>query len=459
MALDYTTSPNGFFIQVGSITNVYNDQKVAANALDPATAAILDTFEAMTEDTPALITDGFAASIRGWQNEYIGRRTTLASLAEKRLVEKDTILDELGETTGQIPAVLNRLIFRMNDDSETVDATVVTLATPVNNVGNVGTGEVLQTKILDGRTSPGSFTGGTYQSHPEYRGIDSEFALTETLQIICTSDSSTGGVAEGGEIFSWNGLKTDVKHGWMNEGSGNIGSITAIHDPINNQLFNPDFENTWTNNIPDGWSIVDGTPGTHILQETDSANVFHGDNSLNFTGDAVQTDIKIKSQLPIANLQGSRGFICTVRVRSSIGALTNGDLTIDLEGTGYSPTASEQIVILAANFTATFTLYHFFIILPQVIPSDLHFAISWSGTPEVASLYIDDIAFSPVSYGAGVGIAIVRGSIPWVVADRITIDNTTDDGGTFQRFFRQSFGVQLPSNNAGAETIDDVLAE
>lgn len=459
MALIYDLAPNGFFIQVGSIVVVFNEQRIDANALDTSATDILDTFEAMTNDTPALMTEGFATAVRSWQDQHIARRATLAGLASTRLTEKETILDEIGETTGQIAAVLSRLIFQMNDDAETINATTVTLGTPVNNASNTGNGELLITKILDGVTSPGSGAGGTFASHPEYRGLDSEFGLSETLQFGILSDSFGGGVTEGGETIQWDGLASDVQYGWQSEGSGAIGTINAIHSSSLNQLQNPDVE-LWVDNVPTSWEIVGtGIAGTHIIQETTAVNVYHGTSSINFLGDGAKTLIELKQQLNVAGLTGSRGFVLTCRLKGDA-SITTGDIVIRLEGTGYTASSSEEITIAAASIPTAFTLEHFFIILPQVIPSDLSLVVRWENTPESAkNIFIDDFAFSPIAYGGGVGVAVVRGSIPWVVGDRISVVNTTDSAGVFQKFFRESYGVQLPSNNAGTETILDSLAQ
>ena len=72
------------------------------------------------------------------------------------------------------------------------------------------------------------------------------------------------------------------------------------------------------------------------------------------------------------------------------------------------------------------------------------------------TLYIDDIGITPVTYGGGIGVAAVRGTIPFAIGDRFSFDVTHTDA-VFQRAFRQVFGMQLPSGSS--PTIPDSLAE
>ena len=68
---------------------------------------------------------------------------------------------------------------------------------------------------------------------------------------------------------------------------------------------------------------------------------------------------------------------------------------------------------------------------------------------------MDDVAFGPVTYGAGAGVVAVRGSTPFVRNDRFTV-SVANTEGIVQAFFRRVFGVQLPSD--GSPTIADSVA-
>ncbi len=111
------------------------------------------------------------------------------------------------------------------------------------------------------------------------------------------------------------------------------------------------------------------------------------------------------------------------------------------------------------SLPTAWALQHFFINLPDVIPSDWELVIRWNGTPTNAkSVWIDDLAFGPVTYGGGVGAVVIRGETPFIRDVYFTFTVANNDAGLFQKFFRQVFGVQLPSDAGGTETIDDALA-
>lgn len=458
MAMNYDGSPNGVFIQLGSIVKQYLLQKTDATDLDADLTAILNTFEAMTSGAPALMVEGFATSVEGWKDEHAARRETLAALATIRLQDRVTILDELGLTGTEVADILRALIIKMREDTESVDASTVTLGSVTPAASNVGDGTILISPYLDGVTSPGA-GAGVYAAHPDYNGQLTQLCVpSETQKILCTSDSFADGETEGDEAFEWTGRIADSQHGYNPEGSGDIGAITPINGPQLNIFANSDFE-SWELDEPTGWVVVAGTPTTHIIQEATGADVYHGSFSARFAGDGAQANIEIKQVVSPTLLTAGKRYCVSVRIKASA-AIAAGDLLISFEGTGYTAASTEKISIAPGALPTAWTLEHFFINLPTVIPSDWRFIIRWNGTPTNAkSLWIDDVAFGPVVFGGGLGAVAVRGAVPFVRDDYFTFTVANNDAGTFQKWFRMTYGVQLPSNAAGAETILDSLAE
>lgn len=118
----------------------------------------------------------------------------------------------------------------------------------------------------------------------------------------------------------------------------------------------------------------------------------------------------------------------------------------------------ERIYLPAAALPTTWSLRHFWIVLPDSLPDDFELVLKWTGTPTNAkSLYIDDAVFKPADYGGGIAVAVVRGAVPFVRDDRFSWDVANDNAGVFQTFFRDVFGFQLPSS--ASPTIADALAE
>ena len=455
MALLYDDVPNGLFKQLGKIGKYYNSFKTDAAGVDTALAEVADIFQAMTLGYPDLMMEGVPNAFNGWKNNYIDRRRTLRSLAEVRLRDQITVLDQIGAVSTDTQEILFKLIRQMGIDAETVNKSTVTIGAVAAGGTNTGNGTVLTTKILDGVTSPGANANSSFAANVYYRGLNSELCVaSETMRLTCTADSYVDATGEGSEQLAWNGRLADVANGYLAEGSGNIGSVVPSASPNVNLLSNGDFENI-TSNTPDNWTIVTGVAGTEIIEDLTGGNVYHGDKSIKFVGTGIAS-IEIKQPIPATSLKGSKLYCFTVRLKADAAVLA-GTLLIQLEGTGYAAGATEKISIAFGALPTVYTLYNFFVLMPTIVPDDLNLIIRWSGTPTATKqLWLDDATFVPVNYGGGMGIVPVRGSIPFVRNDYFTWTIANDEAGVFQRLFRQMFGVQLPSN--AAPTIADALA-
>ena len=454
MAMDYDGANTGVFTHLGKIIKHYNQFADDANDGSTGLAAdrkeILDKFQAGDQDVAI---DGLVGAYERWKSEYIQRRSTISGFALSRLQDIATVINEIGASSSSQAEILDKLITQMNTDTETVNASSVTLGSVTAGAGNTGNGTLLRTEVLDGATSPGIVDGISMPSHAEYNGLDSELTVpAETWRFRVTGDSFQDGLEEGTEQLSWEGDVADQPHGIDAEGSGFIDTLTPINSA--GLLTDGEFEE-FTSNTPDNWTIDAGTAGTHIFEETNAANIYHGAAGLKFTGDGAQANIQISQAIDAASVVANKAYVVTALIKAS-SSITNGALTIQFEGTGYTAGGSEKISIAAGSLPTSFTLQHFFINLPGVIPGDLKLVIKWTGTPTNAkNLWVDDVAFGPVTYGAGGGVVAVRGSTPFVRNDRFTI-TVANTEGVIQSFFRRVFGVQLPSS--GSPSIADSLA-
>jgi hypothetical protein len=454
MSLDYTGSSLGLFRHLGKLVKHFNqfqdDAMDGSTGLEADRDEITDAFDA--GDLEGVI-DGLASAYDRWKVEYVDRRATLARYMLARLQDRITILDEIGATSLDASEILYRLIDQMTADSQTVLSSSVTLGSVSAGGSNVGNGTVLTTKVLDGYSSPGARSGLFYRAHPAYNGLNSELAVaSETMTVQCVEDIYDN---QGVVTFEWRGKLSDQagQYGIDTDGSGTIGNITEIHETTTDIVTNADFEDFTTPNIPDGWTIDSGTAGTHVKSNT--SNVAHGSTSLQLVGDGAQATIKVAQAIASNVVNTNRCYALTAQVQAdaSIGA---GTLTIWFEGTGYTAGASEKISIAPGSLPTSMTLETCLITMPASIPSDFKLVVKWDGTPTNAkNVFIDDIGLAPVSYGGGVGIAIVRGTTPFTKRDKFTF-TVANSEGVFQKAFRQIFGVQLPS--AGSPTIADGLA-
>lgn len=450
MALDYDGTPNGLFVQLGKVAKHYAAQAVDASDLSTDLDEINGVFEAMTSGEPETMVDGFATSVVGWQAEHFDRRTTLQGLGLKRLQDRTTVLDEIGATSTDQAEILSKLIKQMTNDTESVDRSTVSIGSVTAGGANVGNGTAITTTTLDGATSPGSGVAGAYAAHRLYAGLTTELCVpSETMRLTCVADSFSDGTASGNEQFSWEGrLATNAV-----EGSGLIGTITPVNGETN-LAANGNFED-WTDNLPDTFTLVAGVAGTHIVEESTGANVFNGLKSVKYVGDGtVNPELSLSVNTLVT---ASKRYAVTCRIMADA-TVAAGDLTIQFEGTGYTAGGSEKITVAHGSLPTSWTLKNFFVNMPATIPSDFRLVLRWGATPTATKrLWIDDLAIAPVNYGGGLGAIIVRGATPFVRGDVFTFTVANDDAGAFQKFFRQAFGVQLPSAAGGAETIDDAL--
>ena len=194
--------------------------------------------------------------------------------------------------------------------------------------------------------------------------------------------------------------------------------------------------------------------------------VYRGTKSLVFIGNGTAT-LQISQAIAETNLEPYRRYCVLAQVgKSGMAAIAAGTLTIQFEGTGYTPTASEKIELNAAALAAlggtnidhdSYTIQSFYINMPADIPSDLKLVVKVTGTLTTdARVLIDNMAFGPVTYFAGSHVVLSSGPDKWLVGDKISWTVANNDAGVIQSFFRKAYGLQLPSH--ASPTIADALA-
>lgn len=450
MALDYTGANTGIFVRGGKVTKYVNSRLATATTTLPAELkAIADPFEAA--DYTGQISNLYS-DYDGFKANVTRERQTLAAYWDNILTDRATVLSQINVPTADTTAVLPELIRQMNTDSASVKANTVTIGSVTANASNKGNGTVVLSKLLDGYNAP--IQGGIVVV--DYAGLNSELACpSETMTFTCTSDSSRDGLTVGQERFSWVGGIQGDKLDYLTEGSGTGPGLVAAGDST--LISNANFE-TWSSNTPGSWTITSGTAGTHVLQQTTAANVYRGSSSLQLKGDGALAAITLTQALSAGVMLGRRLYNVSARVKASAASGT-GALTIQFTGTGYTASSTEKISITAGSMPTSFTLYNFFIVTPAVLPSDWTLSISNSGTPGASSnVYVDCLVPVECTYHGGVAAVVIPGSSAFAANDRFTVSITNDAAGTFQEFFRKWYGVQLPSNGAGSETIANSLA-
>lgn len=450
MAVNY----DDLFENVGELVQRINDFEDLYAALDTDFSEIESDLQANgRSDVLSGIYqqfEGFKTNINQWIDTLKGKTTEV-------LTNRTSILVELPGLLGasDINSVLVELYRDMVANSETIDASTVTIGSVTASTANVAPGSLLTTKVLDGFNAP----------HPGfivnrlYNGINSELAgVSDTLTIICTVDSESGGATEGQETFQYGGkVAPPNRYHWNSYGSGSGGQISTVQ--AGGILSNMEFETFTSTNTPSSWDI-DGSAvaGTHIFVETSS--VHRGDSALKLTGNATITSIQISQTLAANAVQPLRRYLVGFWVLGNA-SISAGTLTIQFEGTGYTAASSEKIVLNAAALAAltSYTWESFWINMPAEIPDDMELVIKWTGTPSAHSVRIDGGGMGPATYFDGVGFALYAGADKFIRGDRFVFAVTNNNAGTFQEAFRRLYGMQMPSDTGGTETTLDSLAE
>lgn len=419
--------------------------------------------------------DSFRSAISGWC-------AVLKSDVDGWLSNRNTILFNLpGLSEASSPQeILQELIRDMAAASESIDQSAVTIGAVTATLSYSGRtiGTVLTGIALDGSSEPHP----GFPAVPQYQiqALDSELSVTEVLTATCIQDEDTDGLAEGFEIFRVQGQPApDQAFGWKTRyDHASTHGATPANDALtgyeasglditvptlsNSEIIaNREFETFSTENMPDSWERIAGTLGTNIFHETASANVHRGASSLQYTGDAATASIEIRQVVRVGDIEPNKRHCLAVYVKGEAGT-TNSALKIGFESAGADwPAASDEVSMAAAALAAqtTFGIESFQFNAPGQIPDDLELVIRLNNTPSAHSVWIDSLAFGPMVWGNGIAMAIIGAADQFLRGDRLTFTVTNDEAGTFQRFFRRAYGMQLPSAAAAGETILDSLAE
>jgi len=448
MAITYIGT-NGIFTHIGSVVAQVNLVDDEIQDWTDRETAIQSVFDAGGQQVAESSLIGTVTAIQG---SIAGVRSQLAQICDARLQDFTTVIDELSISSNSVSSVLSALIYQMIADSQTINASTVTLGSIVPGGSNVGNGTILIDATLDGISSPNS----SVQPHPKYAGLLSQFSVNDTLTVQCATDSYSESLTSGLESFSWNGtvgLNSKWDQGIERAGQGP--SITTLQ--AGSILSNMDFESFSVVDTPDSWNITAGVVTTNVAQSTSAGNFYRGVSAVKLIGTGVAA-ITINQPISSRSVKPLGRYACSVRYKAS-GTEGSGGKTfsVQLTGTGYSAGATEKVSIAGGSLATSWTLASFFVNIPANPPSDLAMTISLSGTPTV-TVYVDDMGFDQVTYFNGICCVAVAGSTPFVKGDSFVFTVANDQVGVFQEFFRRNYLVQLPSVTDSSETIPDGLA-
>lgn len=352
-----------------------------------------------------------------------------------------------------LSSALAELIRQMIDNSETVKTCTVSASGAAYGT-NIGTGVlVLSTKRGD--------------------GLEQENLFAESLTVVCSADSYTGGAAVGREPFSLYGTPNTVgiwEYNYPQGSSANSG-VNAVSSSQNaaangNLLTNGDFEEWSTDPAPElsNWVLEVGTWGTDVLQ---SSTAYQGTYSVRF--DAGATNSVLYQEFG----DGTTGTSVTPTpltsypinffARALAGTVAAGVLTIELtddagtvindqQGTANSFTL--DLTTLTTSWVAVNGVFR----IPEVPPDVIRLRFRISTDLAGDAVLIDSAALAPftAAYPGGFGWTVFSGATPFVTGDGYTVTASNNRGGasylaTFQALFDRLFsmrnlGLLLPSD-------------
>ena len=387
-----------------------------------------------------IIFDGFKSSALSWIRQ-------LTTKVEAVLNNDELVLDQFTTTSGW-EGILVEVIKDMISASQTIKKSTITIGSVTDAKTNATAGTVLIDGVLDGYNSPGS----RFPAREDYNGITSELAPTSDAMVItCTSDSVASNISEGSESFAWGGTVGDEGYTIEDPGTGVGPNLSTLQSHTSTfGLSNADFE-TWPDaTTPGTWTESSGTV-------TRSASPYKGTYACSFVGDG-STVMTINQSVSSGSFTRLRRYCVACYVKGQTG-IAAGELEIMFTGTGYTAGSSEKISMDASALAAAtgWTLKHFYINMPNDIPSDLKLSIDVKGgLTNAKTVIIDHVMVGPVVYNGGVNAVVVMGAGVFRVNDSFSFAISNNNAGVFQTFFRKGLGLQLPS--AASPSIADSLA-
>lgn len=382
----------------------------------------------------------------GFKNATVGWISSLLNKINSVLNNDDLVLDHFTTTAGW-EGTLIEIINDMNATSQSILKNVMTVSAVSESKTNSTAGTVLIDSILDGYNSPTRRSS----SYEAYNGLTSEMGPTsDSLKIICISDSVISEITENNESFEWGGTIGSEGYSIEASGSGSGPSLNPLKLNTTSHLTNADFE-TWTDA---------STVGTWVKNDeaaARSASPYKGTYAMSFVGDGSK-EWDYTQALVAGSIERYRRYCLAfyVKAASGIGA---GTLEVKFTGTGFTASSSEKVTMNASTLSSTtsWTLKHMYINIPTVIPSDFAISITLAGGLTTGkTVYIDELQFGPVVYHGGVNAVVIMGAGVFRKDDTFSYTVSNSDAGKFQTVFRKGLGIQLPS--AASPSIADSLA-
>lgn len=463
--LSFTNGVGNLFSRLGRIgkmlAEVREYQLAQLVNMTDTTYGVVAQFDAES-DIQAIMGSSYIGLLDAGGSNILSTAQTLANQTVNRMVFRDNPRLNQTLTDTNTTASLVEIIRQMRVAGASVLAmTVGASASAFTGVGN-GTVVCSVRRPVDGAVL--------------------ENAFAENLLTVCSSDSYVGGATAGNEGFTVTGTGSQGNYAAFNWPLGSncqIG-LSAIDgsqdDSAGNLLTSSSFE-SFTNNVPDNWTLEAGTAGTNIAYE--QTITFDGGGSLAIIGDG-STLTEIRQQFDSST--GTSGILSplsqyafNVWARRDGTAPAAGVITVDLcdsTGTVVNDMAGNpcSFTIDCTTLLTTWAPFSGTFRTPLVMPASTFVRVRLStALTNGRTVYLDRAGMGAMqqAYLAGPFLAVFSGATPFNQNDYATVAVTNSRGAggsidTFQTLFARLFpsaayslGLLLPSSNVA--TISDTL--
>lgn len=438
MAVDYTK----VFTVIGCYVDKINDyySYIATYTSDQTAIETILSAQSLVrleEDLVDVYAD-YKSGITDDIQSLISRVTTVLT--------DDTLIGQ-NFSFGQSPSlavVWPALIKEMKNTDKNVKANTATVGSATYTTTNASAGKIATGTKLDAVTAP--VAGGP--AIPAYWDVTTQLTPTsETLTLTCISDSLPNGTV-GAETFQITG--TGAGSGGYDpsgENAGILGTITVLDSQAGSYLSNAGFD-SWTGDVPDGWSVEDGAGGTDF--ESTAASM----QGTGYAFKTIQSDntFAIAQTIDSSTFQLGKSYFFGIWAAKSTDA--GGDQTCIITLT----TSSGPTSISLAPTSTQWGFYYTQINIPMnEISENVEVRIESDGILDSGfdPVIFDNIILAPCEYFEGIALGVANGPDRFVVGDTISFTISNSDAGKFQTAFRKMYGVQLPTD--ATPTISDAL--
>ncbi len=467
--LSFTNATGTIFTRLGSlgylIQQVGSYQAAQFTNLVSTTQGVVAQYNAES-DIQAIIGQSYISALNSPSSSVLSLAQNMALQTINRMIFRDT--PQLNQTLQSINtlASINEVIAQMKLAGATVLAMTVTATpsafAPPSSIGN-GVAAASVKRAFDGLVLENSYA--------------------ETMFLTCTADSYTGGAQAGNETFAATGAGAEpglLDFNWP-LGSNGQQTITAINGSANNSqgniLFNSGYD-AWTNNVPNGWTITVGQPGTNIFLET--SITYDGAAALRLVGGASNTltswQQPFNSSLgTTTSLAPQTQYAFNVFMRRDGLAPASGSLVVELidgngnvilDNNGVANSETINLTTLSVNYAPFQVVFR--TPTAAVKPYSIRYRLATPLTNGRA-VYVDKggMGLTTQVYTGGPSVAVFSGNVPFVNGDYATVvvTNSRGAGGTlntwqtllFRLFNSQAITNEIlwPSAPVGSNTIAD----